>query len=718
MAINRYLNPNLFEYRSQFVPQEIPWDLLQSNMQNKQKERDSFLDSTYKLGDIAPAGEEYTVDHFGNSVRVGDYSQSVGEVQKFQQELDSFSKDFSNTELNRDSYSKYADLQKKYNQIKLTNDFRQKRAESLKMLQEQRIKDKVNAGDARGFWAQKELERMMSDPNYIPVTQAHQDIFDETKFVKELTSVINPEVLGLSASQYNGYIDEYKKTGRTPEKVKAAFEGAFYANQELQQKIQMEAEQLAYQYGVNDPNAQIQYVDGRGNQKTGTVLEAVTQQNYDTMLSHALGTVSSEATLTKKADSTWQYKDKLKRDEVLATPNIVTDKVALDNMSLIDAGQTWMTKYRTAHKKHALNITQNLLKQASMYTTDKNGNPVVKEGFSDELNSLKAEEMQLRTQEANYNAIEEKTFKTIKATGLPDIIPVGLDRKAVEKAWNSSSTKEEFEAKLQTLNNKDPRTGEGIIDKLIDNLDFEIAKEAASIIKSPEGQADFVQLAYGTGTAKNKQTFADIKNMFQLGSYSGEATYEDGKPASNTIELDEAAGYNLFTDPITGMISIKVKEATKDLFGMKIPGKTVVIKLDDRNTIGKKLLNQAYIDSQSMYESTGDNTYKTLADQTRIMIAQNSESMISSFDNKKLQELTNDWNRFEVGESRVYSVPIPDKPNIYQLITVEKQGNENFKIKVDVNGNNILLDPRLVKEKREHFNSAEDLMLYLDKLGK
>lgn len=341
MSVNRYLNPLLLQYQSQFVPEQIPWEILQGSAERKQKTRDDFGASAMKLGDITPAGLDYTVDHYGNTINVGDYTASMQEVQQLKNKLADFSKEFSNVELNKDHYSKIAELQKEYNQIAARNDFRNKRAEGLKAIQDQRVKDKVNPGDARGVWYQQELMKLLSPEGggYIPQLQAHQDVFDESKFVVEATSLINSELQSIGAGASGQYLTSYKRTGRLPDKVKNVFDGAFNSNQELQQLIKMEAIDAAIKYSggkSDDPNQVIEVTDAEGNKKQMSLYDVVKENKYQNMLAQAMGRVSSDGSQGISANQPWKWNYDIQKEAEANLPIVTPNKEIKDTSPFVE----------------------------------------------------------------------------------------------------------------------------------------------------------------------------------------------------------------------------------------------------------------------------------------------------------------------------------------------------------------------------------------------
>jgi hypothetical protein len=181
--ISRYDNPQIFKYESQFVPTELPWDMIQKNMDIKQKKRDDFRTDAAKLA-ATPTGMQTTVDSYGNTIEVNDYKMSTEKANDINTKIAGLSKKMAGTELNSDLYSEYAGLQKEKLAFDKMNSVFDNRTNSINAIHEQRIKDKVNPGDVRGIWYQKEIEKILADKTgtYKPQVQGHQDVFDESKF--------------------------------------------------------------------------------------------------------------------------------------------------------------------------------------------------------------------------------------------------------------------------------------------------------------------------------------------------------------------------------------------------------------------------------------------------------------------------------------------------------------------------------------------------------
>jgi len=195
MAINRYDNPQIFKYESQFVPTELPWELIQNKADVKKKERDDFKTDLSKAADVKPIGLDATIGHWAQTMPLNDYQDAISEINKYNEDLQKVSKEFSNSELNSDIYNKYTELSKQRNEIEANNAKRKARMDAVISYEKERVEKKVNPGDYRDIHYQIEMDRMANDKNYVPTSLGIQDAFDPTAFVNKAMTGINSEVL-------------------------------------------------------------------------------------------------------------------------------------------------------------------------------------------------------------------------------------------------------------------------------------------------------------------------------------------------------------------------------------------------------------------------------------------------------------------------------------------------------------------------------------------
>ena len=330
MSVNRYLNPLLLQYQSQFVPEQIPWDVIYAQGQNKQKKEDDFKVAESKLGDLQIVGEEYFTDNEGRLIAAPDRQLSAQAVNAVQEELKALSAEYAIEERGSVDYlSKFNKLQEKYNRAKELNARLEQRSKAYQENMKIRKDKKVNFGDHIGTDWDDQVYRMLDIETYglyTPETMSYQDQMNRNERTNTIMSGIKDQVQDFfSGPTGDGYIKSYNRWGILPEKIYQTMSSGFIQDLELQQDIDLEIKQRAKgsaytQKGsdksqvITSPNQIIDYevTDKNGNPKTIQIsfAEAVKRDVFNDMVANAMkfehsaqsGSTASDSWTQKKID--------------------------------------------------------------------------------------------------------------------------------------------------------------------------------------------------------------------------------------------------------------------------------------------------------------------------------------------------------------------------------------------------------------------------------
>jgi hypothetical protein len=342
MAINRFDNPIQFQYNSQFVPTQLPWDLLQKQGERKQAVEDTGKLNEAKLGDLQVTGREYFTDNEGRVIAAPDRQMSSQVVDSFGKKLNEFSKKYSNQERGTADYAYgFSELQQEYNKAKALNDKINLRSTTYDEMMKERQSKKINFGDHVGVDFNDQVYRMV-DPetgiDYIPENIAYQDQINRVERGNTIMSGIKDEVQNwFSGATGDGYIKSYKEYGILPSKVYDTFSPGFMADKELQQDIDLEIKHRAGLEGKS-PNELVDYeVADERNPSVKTTIqipfaEAVRRDAFNEMLGNAMKFVHSDKSGSTAGDSTF-WKNKEEKKTLQAKLPLVAEGLDVDSRS-------------------------------------------------------------------------------------------------------------------------------------------------------------------------------------------------------------------------------------------------------------------------------------------------------------------------------------------------------------------------------------------------
>jgi hypothetical protein len=434
MAINRYDNPQIFQYQSQFVPTELPWDMIQNKADVKKKERDDFRTNAAKLA-ATPTGTQYTTDHWGRTVELPDYKISSEKANVINTKIANLSKKMAGTELNSDLYAEYAELQKEKLAFDNLNSVFDKRTAYINEESKYRRDQKVNPGDPRAFQTQMEIDKMIAEggETYVPTTHGIQDFIDPGAWVNTTMAGVKEDVRK-TVSKNAGYFNSLENVKITREKVLNALTGGFEADQNMQESVNSMAMQNAYilytKGDIKSANpAELIKVDlktGNIDLENGTemsVYQYTKQNHFAYLMQNAEKFVFENIKYDESADTTWQYKDKLVQDKILAMP-ISGTAVEVNNKNFMERTMDLVNFKKTAEA--ADTKIPEITKELEKLATYKNGVWVAKKGGEwatnpQKINQLVSELNQYNQAKDNYR----KSYKSAeKAVATPEKLNV------------------------------------------------------------------------------------------------------------------------------------------------------------------------------------------------------------------------------------------------------------------------------------------------------
>ena len=682
--INRYLQPQLFNYQNQFVPTEIPWEALQGNMEKKQNKRDNFKTELGKSA-ASPTGLQYTTDHYGNTVELPDYNISAGKATEINNKLEELSKRFASSELNSDIYSDYSALMQEKAGLDNANKIFDARAKWIEEQTKYRRDQKVNPGDARDIQYQKELYKMMSPggESYVPTVHGVQDIIDTGEWVKKNVGDIKVEATA-SMSKDAGYFNSYENRKITRDKILNSLTGGFQADQQMQEYVKNMADQnadLLYSRGMiesNDPNALMKTPDGQEI----SVYEATKQEHFNSLMQNAEKYIYSETKQKISADTSY-WKGLERQDEL----NAKIPSLSIVNQEIKGKDKLTAMGILIDFKKNAQLSKATLgMEYAKVAAMEVNGITNSKEYLA-----AKAKITQIETANKNYEDLLNTAKDNYIKESLPNLMKLAsvnndpIAQKSVETAFKLAKNSTEFRNLLSAS------IPEGTKDLLVNSYEVDLNNEMTTLLQSEDKATERTLIHWGTGSKENKAIFADIQSQFKLAD-NIEAKDGNGNSINvNTAKLDMEAGYGIFAD-VDGKLKLKLKSKTDGFFS---PADDVIVELDDRTTFGKKLLQDAYRQADELFKATGDSQYEQLADEIETTVLNNEENLITSFrDDTKMAQVQNKFDAMSPGTTWTYSQVSPDGSD-KMFYNITALGNKQFDVIITDGNRNDITDKML-----------------------
>ena len=632
--ISRYDNPQIFKYESQFVPTELPWDMIQKSMDTKQKKRDDFRTDAAKLA-ATPTGAQYTTDHWGRTIELPDYKISSEKANAINTKIANLSKKLVGTELNSNSYAEYAELQKEKLALDNLNSVFDKRTAYINEVSKYRRDQKVNPGDYRDIQYQMEIDKMKSEggETYVPTIMGVQDAFDPTAFVNKTMTGIGSEVIKEWIDTSGQYIEKYKSEGILPDKIRNTLIGSFNSDPELQQDIQTEIMQSEYVDKLNggDGTVTVKTKDEKGNiiEVKQSIANYTRDQRYKNLENIAMSRVSSTVTHDKSANLAWKWNDDERKalalNQPIVTTNITTTKTEAELQK-----ERLLAKNKYEKSEYEIAILRG--KIAGLDPNDPND--------AEELSKLEMEmnsKISFRTSyKKNYDKVITDNFDKNKKLIVNNIDKIRNDLNNIINNYNNlpatlqvpgsvkgqpktkinpnRPTEQEYRdavsklAKTNTLVSNISKINAQELDALVkgtaveNDYNYNVSKD----LSSNPNQGEYYGIAFDGGTPKGKALQSKVFNFLRSSNYdfkgmNGEnVDFETGQflPGFETGSTPDGKTYVTVTEIKTNFLGLPANET-----------KTVII--DERNTdFFDELIDETNRNAKYMYEqSQGTDKY-------------------------------------------------------------------------------------------------------------
>lgn len=317
MAVNRFLQPSVYQYESQFVPTQIPFDMIAKAGAGKQQQQDLIKAKEQTLLDLAPAGiEELVYQPTGQRKRLGEKTQSQQLINEFNQKVI----DLSNKPIDRmssDYVREITGLRKEYGQLKGVLNILKQREDKYKGLQSEFGKAKdINKAQWLASPYLDEVLKLGESSSYIPQESINYGSYvDRIDNMQKAISKIRANKSAW-ASEKEGYINKGTLTKLGEEKL-----------------AKVAKEVLNEQGLIPDIISQVDY-----SIKLGKVnpedREKEIEKYANNLVKYAMDHAYQEATADKTSDATYRWA-KDKEDELNASliPALTmqTDKGSVEN---------------------------------------------------------------------------------------------------------------------------------------------------------------------------------------------------------------------------------------------------------------------------------------------------------------------------------------------------------------------------------------------------
>jgi hypothetical protein len=702
--INRYDNPQIFKYESQFVPTELPWDIIQNSIDKEQKKRDDYKTDVAKIGDVKASGLNNPEGHWAQQMNITDYSDSIAEINDLNTDIGILSKEITNSELTSDHYYKMTQLQKRKNEIEQRNVTRLARQTAVEGYQKERADKKVNSGDYRDFPFQIEMDRMANDKTYVPTTHGIQDAFDPAAFVNKAMTGIASEVQDDWIKNKDGYIEKYMKSGVMPKKIETTMWAAFNSDPELQQDMALEAQQLQYMNGGNEILT-IDSVNEKGEkiQIQKNVMEYVQEKRWQNVKDIAMSRVSETIAHTKTGDAWGQSKID---EKLLASPDLTVKTYNIKGRNILEAATLWGDM-----KRQSDNADKTILENNTLLATLKaQGGGKIPAGMEDKALEYQNNINQAQTTKFNRKLLEDKAWKNIKNT--IDAAPIGTSKKEVSAILNSSTSKQDAYTKLKN------KYGQEIAKQITFNVDSDIDNKVSQMLITDNREVNSVQFVYSMASKENQALYKDLVNAATIGQGGLVAFNEDGTEIdSRNLIFDETSGFGSDLDEQGNQI---ITMRTKPGDNWWEPSELVTLKLNPETTIGKKIINKTRSNALSNAEyaaSVGDKEsekhYLKIADQASHQTTAMETDFNMILQSGNLTTIDVALSGLEFNESKDYMYSDGDQKMrfIFTSATTNKDDmNKKFKVSAKIWRNNTWESADEVLKGRKYFDGALNLI--------
>lgn len=300
MAVNRFLQPSVYNYESQFVPTNVPFEMLAKAGAAKQEQQNLLKAKEQTLLDLTPAGiDELVYGPTGQRKYLGEKQQSRQLINQFNQkvlELSSKPVDRMGPEYMKEINA----LRKEYSQLKGILGTLKEREEKYKGLQSEFGKAKdINKAQWLANPYLDEVLKLGQDSGYVPQESLNYGTYvDRIKTMQESIDKIKASKSAW-ASAKEGYINKGSLT-------------------ELgQAKLAKVAKEVLQEQGlIPDITSQVDYAIKLGKinpQDREKEIEKYANNLVQYAMDHAWKTTTAD----KTGDATWRYLDEKNEGTVI-----------------------------------------------------------------------------------------------------------------------------------------------------------------------------------------------------------------------------------------------------------------------------------------------------------------------------------------------------------------------------------------------------------------
>lgn len=317
MAVNRFLNPQLSQYQSQFVPTQLPYELILGQLQQKQKEQNQAKADIAGLADLQAVGRDKVVDIYGREISIEDRSRSQRLINDFNSKLSEIvetPKDLTTGEM----VARLQQLKKEYNSVKQKNQIYDLRDKAISAIEKERKDAGIADFDYRGLPYQQRIDALLAedaanDPTYIPGTVNFLKELDVNKSINDMFSGAEAQTL-LDSVYTNGKGEriDINAEGRTSDAVRTILQSGITNNAELQNHINAKIDFELYNRRLTgDEPMTIKYKNAKGKE---VEKEVTAREFFDIELQNGMANYALAKYAYKKQNTSKSYDEKYLSD--------------------------------------------------------------------------------------------------------------------------------------------------------------------------------------------------------------------------------------------------------------------------------------------------------------------------------------------------------------------------------------------------------------------
>jgi len=326
MAINRYVDVDFDQPVSNYVP--LPLEMLYKLGKDASKDYEDTISGIQSAkGLLSKHKTQTSVKIYDPNVPGGvrdaaiDFEpQRQAYQERLSKEMESITNDYTKDKDNSKFKQRMAAL--KNDAIAMDNDLATKSALVEKIEKHKEEIAKNQDMSLTPYLRNQELAYNTSIYNDLAQGKANYDSYnvakptDRPKEIKETFDSLGEEILESFASATgDGYIRNKYREGRTKEKINSVFQ-PWYENSSTKQDIKLEANDFFARKGIDPEGIYDTIKDDKGNEIKITNFDHFESNKIAELAQVARGYKTSKGKDDLNADTTWQYQDKKKKEEI------------------------------------------------------------------------------------------------------------------------------------------------------------------------------------------------------------------------------------------------------------------------------------------------------------------------------------------------------------------------------------------------------------------